>query len=381
MRRQLMQLTGSALLLVGILLVLRGFRAVENPGMTGSPSLALIGSPVAVLGLIMFVATLWDTVVVVERSRVIRAAPERAWSLLSSPAMWSLRPGRFAFDVTAAEAGRLRVSLRADSRRVGGDVLEVAGEEPGRSVSLRTAGVTGPGAVMFTFSVVPDGDRVVAVIRARNTVRRGTGLDVRAGWRRQLKAWLAECSEVLEGRRPWPEDSPPADVRAAWAKHRVPADAPSVSANALIGAPPAVVWPIMEDPATDLRLNPGTVAVGTVPGTPPLEPGEMQWEIRRLDDGRLRPCLSEIQERAKERSAKVLEILPLTSEILYRIEPEAGGTRLTLTCRYPAGTRTSKQQEELASGISDIVNRYKTLIEEADGQSASDAARQPSGPP
>jgi hypothetical protein len=94
----------------------------------------------------------------------------------------------------------------------------------------------------------------------------------------------------------------------------------------------------------------------------------MQWEIRRLDDGRLRPCLSEIQERAEGRSATVLEILPLTSETLYRIEPEAGGTRLTLTCRYPVRTLTTEQQKELAAGISYLVDRYKTLIEDAGGQ-------------
>ena len=368
MRGRLIGLTGSALLLAGVLLALRGFRAVENPGMGGSPTLALIGSPVAGLGLIMFAATIWETVVVVERSRVIKATPELVWSLLSSPAAWSLRPGRFAFDVTDAPTGRLRVSLAATSRRVGGDVFEVTGEEPGCSVSLRAAGVTGPGAVTLTFSVIPDADRVVAVIRTRTTVRRGAGFDVRARWRRQLKAWLAECGEVLEGRRPWPDDGPPAEVRAAWARRRVPADAPSVSANTLIGAPPAVVWPIMEDPATDLRLDPGTVAAGTVPGTPRLAPGEMQWEIRRLGDGRLRPCLTEVQERVEERSAKVREILPLTSEILYRTEPEAGGTRLTLTCRYSAQTLTARQQEEMASGVSRIVDRYKTLIEEGGGQ-------------
>lgn len=373
MRGRLMQMTGSAFLLVGILLDLRGFRAVVNPGMGGSPTLALIGSPLAVLGVILFVATVWETAVVVERSRVIKATPERAWSLLSSPAVWSLRPGRFAFDVnvpgvTAAGAGRLRVSLLADSRRLGGDVLEVTGEEPGRRVSLHTVGVTGPGAVALTFSVIPDADRVTAVIRVRNTVRRGAGLEARAGWRRQLKAWLAECREVLEGRRPWPDDGPPADVRTAWARQRVPADAPSISATTLIGAPPEVVWPIMADPASNLQINPDAVAAGHVPGTPLLEPGEMQYEIHRLKDGRLRPELQAVQELTGERSALVLGILPVASEDLYRTEPEDGGTRLTLTCRYPARTFTPAQQEALANGISDIVNRYKALIEDTVGQ-------------
>ena len=67
----------------------------------------------------------------------------------------------------------------------------------------------------------------------------------------------------------------------------------------------------------------------------------MQWEIRRLDDGRLRPCLSEIQERAEGRSATVLEILPLTSETLYRIEPEAAG--IPISARDRPVTASSNQ--------------------------------------
>jgi len=110
------------------------------------------------------------------------------------------------------------------------------------------------------------------------------------------------------------------------------------------------------------------VAAGHVPGTPVLEPGEMQYEIHRLKDGRLRPELQAVQELTGERSALVLGILPVASEDLYRTEPEDGGTRLTLTCRYPARTFTPAQQEALANGVSDIVNRYKALIEDTVGQ-------------
>jgi hypothetical protein len=44
----------------------------------------------------------WLTELTVRRSKVIRAAPDAAWQLLSSPAAWSLRPASYAFDVPVA---------------------------------------------------------------------------------------------------------------------------------------------------------------------------------------------------------------------------------------------------------------------------------------
>ena len=52
---------------------------------------------------------MWESTVEVTRKAVVQAAPERAWSLVSDSAAWSLRPGHFAFDVPqVTEAGRLR---------------------------------------------------------------------------------------------------------------------------------------------------------------------------------------------------------------------------------------------------------------------------------
>lgn len=104
------------------------------------------------------------------------------------------------------------------------------------------------------------GDRVAAVIRVRHTIRRGAGLDARASWRRQLTAWLAECS------------------------------------------------------------------------------------------------------------ALVLRIFPGTSETFYRTEPEAGGTRVTMTFRAPFKALTREQRERITGEVSETVNRNKTLIEDTVGQ-------------
>jgi hypothetical protein len=64
----------------------------------------------------------------------------------------------------------------------------------------------------------------------------------------------------------------------------------------------------------------------------------------------------------------VLGITPVATETFYRIEPEAGGTRVTMTFRCHLTTLTPGQQKQLTGEVSDTVNRYKALIEEAGGQ-------------
>lgn len=361
-----MSVTGGLLVLVGILLAMRGFAAVRGTATAGSsPSLALVGPGMAVLGLIMVVLANWGTAAVVDWSQPIEATPERAWSLLSSPALWSLQPGYFAFDVTDAGLSRLRVAMAIRSRSALGDVFEVTAEEPGRSLSLTTVGPGPPGVLALTLSVVPDGERrVTAVVRVRHTVRRGAAFDVRRRWRRRLKAWLAAARDVLEGRRPWPDEGPPADVRAACAKSDLRANSARVSANALLDAPPAAVWRTVYDPATTLRVHPEAVAAGHVPGTPRMAPGEMHYEIDRSGDGRLQPSLMVVLEVAEGRSAVARAVGVVPSETQYQIEPEDGGTRLTLTSRYPAERLTLNQQDQMASGIRNLVSRYQTLIED-----------------
>jgi hypothetical protein len=250
--------------------------------------------------------------VAVERSQAIAVTPDRAWSLLSSAALWSLRPERCAFDVPAVPgAARLRVSLAVRAGQVACDVLAVTGEVPGRRIRLSTVTTAPPGAVTFTLSVMPEGDQVRAVIAVRNRVRRGAGLDVRAVWRRQLKAWLGECREVLEGRRAWPADGLPDGVHAVCARRRPVPDAPVVvSATALISAPQARVWQTVWDPETSLLLAQDAVAAGHVPGTPSRQPGEMQYGIHRLPDGRLHPHLLVAQEITDGHSVMVQEAGP-----------------------------------------------------------------------
>src|SRR5215471_15742876 len=82
--------------------------------------------------------------VVVARSQVIDAPPERAWSLLSSPEAWSLRPAMFAFDVTAPPGSRLRITLGLDRAGPACALYEVSEEVAGQAICLH-APATVPG--------------------------------------------------------------------------------------------------------------------------------------------------------------------------------------------------------------------------------------------
>lgn len=81
-----------------------------------------------------------EKMVRVERSGTVAAAPELAWSLLSSAGAWSLFPGvSFAFDVAAspAGAGHLLFCISAAADGLGGDVLEVCDQVPGHVICVQ----------------------------------------------------------------------------------------------------------------------------------------------------------------------------------------------------------------------------------------------------
>jgi hypothetical protein len=114
--------------------------------------------------------------VAIQQARKIQAAPGKVSSLLTSPAAWSLQPGRYAFDVTPATGtDRLRIVqgiLR--SGLVGSEVFRIGDEEPGQSLCLNNLSVprTGPGVTAFSFSVFPARRGTKAVITVHSRANR-----------------------------------------------------------------------------------------------------------------------------------------------------------------------------------------------------------------
>jgi hypothetical protein len=305
-----------------------------------------------------------NTTVAVQESQTIDATADQTWSLLGSPAAWSLQSGGFTFDVPAtASTGLLRVLVGLRGDGVACEVLEVTEEKPGRSVCLRSVS-TRPGQEQaFTLSVLPGGRRVQAGIGVREVARRAAKREVEAFWRKRLTAWLTKCQAVLEGRTPWP-DGLPADLLAACTEPGPLTEPVGFSAATPIAAPPTRVWQTLWDPETTLRMDTEGVAAGRVPGTPAQQAGEMQYFIRRRPDGRLTASLGTVLQADAGRSALVRSAGPVQSEVLHLIEPEGEGTRLTLTASYPRQL-VHGHFEQVGSEVTKLVTGYKTLLEES----------------
>lgn len=306
--------------------------------------------------------------VVVARSLVIDASPERVWSLLSSPEAWSLRPAMFAFDVTAPPGSRLRIMLGLGKPGPICVLYEIAEEAPGQAISLQTPATLPPGRERLVLSAEPQGHGTRATITASSLgARGGSKGNIKAYWQVQLETWLGNLSAVIAGRSPWPDAGMGPGLRAACSP-RAPLALPAeASASALIRAPIGQVWQAVSAPESTLLIDPGHgVCAGRVPGTPPGQVGEMQYFVRRDDDGRLGATAGVVTELTDQHSALIAAIAPRHTEALHLLTPAPEGTQLQLTVRWPGGRVKNQAYERyMAAGAQVAVDGYKKLIENA----------------
>lgn len=312
---------------------------------------------------------MWETTVWARQAREIRSSPEQVWSLLASPALWSLRPNRYAFDAASADQ-TLRFRVVLGIRRSGGlgvDVFEVTDEEPSHLLTLSRVSLPRAVPLAFDLSAEPSKRGTKAAITVQERVNRWVKSETQSRWRKQLKTWLAECAAALEGRRQWPAEELPADIREACMSRcsaEEMEEAVSVSASAVISAPPDRTWQLLWDPATCLLVNPDNIAAGRIPGTPSRQIGEVQYCIHRHSDGSLHASLVAVDELDDGRTALVHDITTggMFSEIYHQVEPDGHGTLLTLTRRVlHAAAADHRQAVEMK--LAELVDRYKSAIE------------------
>jgi len=325
-----------------------------------------------------------EITVQVERLRALNAPPDRVWSLLSSPAAWSLRPLRFAFDVPGplAGAGRLRCVLGTVGQVTNCAVLEAGEETPGQAVCWLRRDRLPTGNQAYTLSVRPGQRGTTACIAVRDVVPRESRAGWKTRWEAELGIWLDALQATVEGQRPWPGAKIPKDVRQACSARPAAGAYGGASAEVLIGAPLGVVWEAVWSPETSRSLNPTLVAyAGRVPGTPQREVGEMQYCICRAD-GRLTADVHVVSEFAYQQSALTQRVGPPHTQVLHRFAPVAGGTRLTLTFRWPEGTLKADNQDvrySLTELLQKNANGYRAIIERSAG-ATSPGGRPPRQP-
>lgn len=322
---------------------------------------------------------MWESTAGVTRRAVLPIPPERAWSLVSDAAAWSLRPGHFAFDVPeTTPAGRLRCWFFPFGQGLGCSVQEVREEIPGQVLSLRSRGTEPAGRQAFTLSARPHDRGAEIELTVAVTVPREDKADYQAFWRRELRAWLGALAEVAEGRRPWPEAGIPAAVQRACAAVPALVSPQGTSAAVLITAAPDVVWQAIRAPG--IPADPGRpyaqLCAGRVPGAPEGQPGEMPYVIVAHEHGQLIASVSIIRDLADgdladgrvpgSRSVLAQRLEPPHYEARYRVEPAPGGTRLELTMCWPDAPVTDEGEQlrsHLVRSLQQTVSAYQAAIE------------------
>jgi hypothetical protein len=299
------------------------------------------------------------------QSAVIDSDVDRIWSLLSSPAAWSLRsPASYMF--TVPDARKLRVNLDATGPGISTDVYEVREEQPGKTISLQSQP---PFPQLVTFSLAParrGATRASIAVSRSVSVVQAAGLN--RALRAEVKAWLEALCAVIEDRAPWPDGSMSAELhRSCMSLPQAATGQSTVRAAVLIRADPDVVWHDIYSPHTHGPQQAGAVHTGFVPGTPRGQPGEIQYGIYSGPDGTLRAAADAVTEMRPGREALTHRVGPPHSQTRYLLEPEGDHTRLEIVYRGPDLRADDDGESLMTERLHAVLAEHKARIEEDAG--------------
>jgi hypothetical protein len=311
----------------------------------------------------------WQTTVRVDRSVAVTAPPDAAWSLLSSPQVWSARPrGCLTFDLADPSGptgptegpGRLRFYLAAGSTRAYAAILEVTAETPGQQLRLQTSG----GLATWVLSVEPSRRGTRMRIAATWTVDRPAKIHAEAELHRELKDWLAAIQDIADGRRPGPGDGIPEALRQACLATPPPGPAAEACGSVEVGVPPEVVRRLLGSSELVRAVQPDSVVhLGWVPGTPTAgEVGGMRFYVERRPDGLLTGRVSLLAALSPGGRVSRFVTAPY-AEMTVSYEPAGPGTRMEFTHRLPGRAVRDDAQRRYAESVMATARRYKDALE------------------
>jgi Polyketide cyclase / dehydrase and lipid transport len=310
----------------------------------------------------------WTCTARMSRSATVDTTPDRAWSLLASPAAYSLlHMYEYVFElpVRPQAGGRLFFTVGRGPGLTTGQIFEVTDEHAGRRIHVvsRSAQQLGLRSLNAVMSPKPHGVHIELAIEV--LCPRDAKTEYQTHMARDLKDWLAAVSEVLTGRARWPPAELPAELRQAIGT-APPMERPlTVSDSVYIDASPDLVWRATSSPEAG-RMSQQALYAGYVPG-PPSADGPVAYTVADRGQWGLLGAVSvrTETEAGRLRGTTTKGYAPLTSRLL--VTPAGRGSTLEIAVTA-AGPADQAQWEAVQSAyqasLTARLGRYKTVIEE-----------------
>jgi hypothetical protein len=318
----------------------------------------------------------WQGTARFESSAVVSASAEQAWTLLSSPEVWSLSGGlTCVFDVPArladappGERLRFRVGGSADGQ-VSGRLMRVT-DAPGRlQLDVRLGDA-------HSWELSADPVRRGTRLRIRGTAqtRREQVVEAEAQLRAGLASWLERVRAVLEGSQPWPVRGVPDPLRALALAVPQPQGAMEAAVVVELAVPPAQVARLLRAPevvtairADGVAWSSRTVWIGTPPGDIPGELGALGCFVARTPEGTLTGTVAVCVDSHATGYA-VRQLHWPYDEIARSVTPHGVGSQLELKQRFlprPPELPPEQHQARAREMLTYMARSTKAAIEEA----------------
>jgi hypothetical protein len=308
----------------------------------------------------------WQADVRVERARTVAVTADTAWSLISSPRAWSVRPRPcLAFDLAGEgdDAGdRQWFYLAAAAGVAAAAVLDVSVPMPGQALSAQASG----GRTRWELSLEPGRRGTALRIAAARTVPRQAKIDAEMEIREDLDGWLAELAAIAEGRRPWPADGMPEPLRRECLAPPPARASIEASASVEVDAPGDRVARAIGDLGVVRAVQTEhLLSCGYIPGTPAGQVGGVRYLIYRLADGSTM-AVATLIAASSPTAMMTRQLTPPFGETTYGWAPEYRTTRLDVTQRFPAPSPrpSAEQLEAFQAAVAAMAARYQAAIED-----------------
>lgn len=296
--------------------------------------------------------------IIVERSIWIAAARERVWQAITDPthiAQWLLPPA-LPLQLKRAPDGTLSASMG------GSDIPIATQEQVDAPRSIRSRGLP-DGLVATTYTLADEngGTRVTVTLTADDTLperaRQDRAEPSGAGWEKALENLRAQIDGAA---LPFPEGY----IAAMFGYRRTSEALFAIERSIWIAAPTARVWRAITDPAQyEAWFSPGTpwhISALEVGGKFFVREAETGAELYTQTIELIEPP-HHFRIRSAEEPSGIAQVL------LYSLQGENGGTRLTITHsgyeQAPEATRDSSMEQN-AFGFGMMLENVRALCED-----------------